>query len=174
MAVIAPESFGQTHPSEPSETSQRRDSMPSEDVFECADPIVHYLFANDFARRQRYQSAIQHYEHAIALDPNHLDSEVYFFAAWLLATCPIESLRDGARAVELASIACNQTEWSEWQPLAILAASYAAAGDFQKAIDALCRALELAAEDEFLRPEDQATLESDMQLLKAGKLIPYR
>jgi len=148
--------------------------MPSEDVFECADPIVHYLFANDLARRKRYEAAIKHYKHAIALDPDRLDSEVYVFAAWLLATCPVASMRDGARAVEYATVACNQTDWSEWQPLAILAACYATAGDFSKAIETLERSRTLAADDEFLRPEDQAALDSDMERLMSGQLIPYR
>lgn len=148
--------------------------MPSEDVFECRDPIVHYLFANDLARRERYQAAIAHYEHAIALDPDRLDSEVYMFAAWLLATCPIESLRNGSKAVEFATVACDQTDWCEWQPLAILAASYATAGDFPTAIETITKAQSLAADDDFLRPEDEASLNSDMQKLLAGELVPYR
>lgn len=147
--------------------------MASEDVFECADPIVHYLFANDLARRGRYGSAIKHYRRAIELDPDHLDSEVYEFAAWLLATCPEASLRDGAKAVECATVACNLTDWTEWAPLAILAACYATAGQFSTAIDTLKRAQGLAANDSFVRPEHRAALELDMQRLLSGQMMPY-
>jgi serine/threonine-protein kinase len=148
--------------------------MFNEDVFECQDPIVHYLFANDLARRGRYESAIRHYKHAIALDPDRLDSEVYFFAAWLLATCPEPSLRDGVTAVEYALVACKQTDWSEWQPLAVLAACYAAADEFHQAIDTMRKAQELAGDDEFLHPEDRAALDSEMQRLQAGQIIPWQ
>ena len=50
---------------------------------ETDDPLVHYHYANDLARDGQFAEAVQHYEHAIALDPDNLDSEVYVFSAWL-------------------------------------------------------------------------------------------
>jgi tetratricopeptide (TPR) repeat protein len=55
-------------------------------------------------------------------------------AAWILATCPDASFRDGKRAVELATQACEDTHWKQFFVLDTLAAAYAEAGDFPNAI----------------------------------------
>ena len=86
---------------------------------EPRDPIVHYHYANDLVRDGEFAAAIKHYKQAIALDPEYLDVEVYVFAAWLLATCPDVSLRDGHLAVEYAIRACEDTDDEPW-PLTAL------------------------------------------------------
>lgn len=148
--------------------------MAAEDIFDCNDPIVHYLFANDLVRRERFAPAITHYKHAIALDPDRLDAEVYWFAAWLLAICPEPSLRDGALAVQYAHTACDLTEWSEWQVLAILAAAHAENGDFEQAVEIQTKALKLAEEDDYAEPEELTNASHWLDLLQAKQVIPYR
>ena len=64
---------------------------------ESDDPIDHYLHAKQLARDGYYADAIAHYDRAIALDPDGLDCEVYVFAAWIRATCPLPDLRNGIR-----------------------------------------------------------------------------
>ena len=54
--------------------------------------------------------------------------------AWLLATYPDSNSRDGAEAVRLAERACALTERRVPALLATLAAAYAEAGDFPRAV----------------------------------------
>jgi tetratricopeptide (TPR) repeat protein len=55
----------------------------------------------------------------------------YTTLAWLLATCPIKSVRDGTRAVAFAQKALTENESPETYD--ILAAAYAEMGNFHKA-----------------------------------------
>ena len=88
--------------------------------------------------------ALPHYEKAMAIDPdavlplNNL--------AWILATSPEPSIRDGARAVELSKRAAELSGGSDAVYLRTLAAAYAEAGRFQDAISIAQHALPLAQE----------------------------
>jgi tetratricopeptide (TPR) repeat protein len=62
------------------------------------------------------------------------EKDAYNEFAWLLATSTDATLRDGKRAVLLASRACELTEWKLPEILDTLAAAYAEAGDFARAI----------------------------------------
>ena len=54
--------------------------------------------------------------------------------AWLLATFPDSNARDGNEAVRVAERACNLTDRRVPAFLATLAAAYAEAGDFSRAV----------------------------------------
>ena len=54
--------------------------------------------------------------------------------AWILATSPDASYRDGRRAVAAATRAAELTKWNDGQVLSTLAAAYAEAGDFANAV----------------------------------------
>jgi tetratricopeptide (TPR) repeat protein len=88
-----------------------------------------------------YERAIQNYNQAIQLGPSF--ASAYNNAAWLLATCPEQRFRDGRRAVELASKACDLTVWSNPHNCGTLAAAYAELGDFDAAIKFQTQAIEL-------------------------------
>ena len=62
-------------------------------------------------------------------------AKAYNSRAWLWATCPDEKYRDGKRAVESATLACELTDWKEAYYLDTLAAAYAECGDFAHAIE---------------------------------------
>jgi tetratricopeptide (TPR) repeat protein len=66
--------------------------------------------------------------------------------AWVLATSPVASLRDGALAVRVAERLISSVETDEMDSayLDTLAAAHAEAGSFDRAIDAVLRALTLA------------------------------
>ena len=65
--------------------------------------------------------------------------------AWLLATCPEASLRDGGKAIELAKQADQLSGGNHPEILDTLAAAYAEAGRYPEAVETARRALSLIA-----------------------------
>jgi Flp pilus assembly protein TadD len=65
--------------------------------------------------------------------------------AWVLATCPDSSFRDGGRAVELAQEANEIYLGRDPEVISTLAAAYAEAGKFPEAMASARQALQLAA-----------------------------
>ena len=80
-----------------------------------------------------HKAALTDLEQALELEPD--DPGVLNNLAWLLATSPNDALRDGARAIELATKACEETQWEEAHIISTLAAGYAEKGDFTKACE---------------------------------------
>jgi serine/threonine protein kinase/Flp pilus assembly protein TadD len=90
--------------------------------------------------------------------------------AWLQATSPMAELRNGAKAIEHATEACELTEWKSASYIDTLAAAYAEAGDFDSAVKWQKNAIELLTSKE---PNDWLTgFKSRLELYKSGK--PYR
>lgn len=87
--------------------------------------------------------------------------------AWLLATSPFEEHRDGKRAIELATKACELTAYEAPHILSTLAAAYAESGDFESAIKYSTQAVEKGQNDASL-PQ----LNEELASYKAGK--PWR
>jgi Flp pilus assembly protein TadD len=92
----------------------------------------------------RYREAIQHFEQALKMDSDSIEGLNNL--AWLLATSPDPSVRDGARAVALAEHGCELTNFRMPVLLGTLAAAYAEAGRFTEAISAAERACAGATE----------------------------
>jgi tetratricopeptide (TPR) repeat protein len=106
-----------------------------------------------------YDKAIADSTEGLRLDPKSAAAHGIF--AWVLAVCPKDQLRDGKRAFELATKACELTEWKNPFNIGALAAAYAACGDFKEAVKWQKKAIELGYVDE----KDQQRL----QLYEAGK-----
>ena len=85
-----------------------------------------------WSERGNHGQAVAAYEELLERDPD--DQMALNGLAWLLATSPDASLRDGKRAIELAAGACEWSNWSEPSFLDTLAAAYAEAGDFAHAV----------------------------------------
>ena len=54
--------------------------------------------------------------------------------AWFRATCPVASFRNSKEAVEAATKACELAKWTRWEWVDTLAAAFAEAGNFEKAV----------------------------------------
>jgi tetratricopeptide (TPR) repeat protein len=90
--------------------------------------------------------------------------------AWLLATYPDPGSRDGAEAVRLAGHACDLTERKIPALLDTLAAAYAEAGDFPRAIGAAGEALNRARSS----GDSDAVKLSESILGSLRENLPYR
>lgn len=114
------------------------------------------------------RAGVEQWEISLQIDPN--DGNALNNLAWVLATCPAEAIRDGKRAVELAEKA--STLPGAGAPLVVrtLAAAYAEAGDFSKAINAAQRAIDLASAQN--NTSLLATLRHEIELYQAR--TPYR
>jgi tetratricopeptide (TPR) repeat protein len=77
------------------------------------------------------KAALDFYQ-AIKIAPTN--SLAYDWLAWLRATCPVDSMRNGKEAVEAATKACELTNWRHGNWIDTLAAAYAEVGDFEKAV----------------------------------------
>jgi tetratricopeptide (TPR) repeat protein len=87
-----------------------------------------------------YQEAVEQFEAVLRLDPEHRDACNNL--AWILATCPEASVRDGERAVRLARDAMARSPAGTVATLDTLAAALAATGKFSEAAATLRSALE--------------------------------
>ena len=110
-----------------------------------------------------YEQAIADYNEAIRLDPD--SEEVCFRFARLLATCPDQHLRDGHKAVKLATKACALSDWQNDSFIETLSAAQATAGEYHLAIETIERAIQL-------KPSwNKAAREEMLSLYRVGK--PY-
>jgi Tfp pilus assembly protein PilF len=105
-----------------------------------------------------HAAAAKDLERALEVKPD--DSGVLNNLAWLLATSPDDDLRDGKRAIDLATKACEETEWKAAHIISTLAAGYAEAGNFAKAREVSQQAVDVAGDDEGIDDQLQKELES--------------
>jgi tetratricopeptide (TPR) repeat protein len=80
----------------------------------------------------RYDEAKKSLEQAVHLQPQ--DPTTLNDLAWLLATSKDNRVRDGRRAVAIATKACTLSNWKNAFSIDTLAAASAAAGDFADAV----------------------------------------
>jgi tetratricopeptide (TPR) repeat protein len=133
-----------------------------------------YLSVGDHA------TAIADYESAIAaigiVDAENSSSQeideasgLYNNLAWVLATSPNDTVRNGKRAIELAEKSAKLTKYQAPHILSTLAAAYAEAGDFENARKWSQKAVDLAAEEKHHQLDQ---LQEELDSYKADK--PWR
>ena len=129
--------------------------------------LAHSHLGNVFFRRGDYASAIPHYTEALRIRPN--DEISTNNMAWALATSPDPAMRDGQRAVELAERAARLTDYGIPGVLDTLAAAYAAAGRYRRAVETARQAIELARSvGDFAQARE---IEQKLRLYQRGR--PY-
>ena len=124
---------------------------------------AHLNLGNALFEEAEVGEAIAHAQKALELQPANV--AIQNSLAWMLATAPQASLRNGAKALQLATRANQSTGGKNPLILRTLAAAYAQAGDFPHAIQTAHAALELVQSDSFLG----GTLLRGIKLYEAGR-----
>ena len=101
-----------------------------------------YSLSNALLQRGQVREAVAGFQRALEIRPDFAEAQNNL--AWVLATCPDASIRNGARAVELAEQADRLSGGSNAMFVGTLAAAYAEAGRFPEAVAASQRALQVA------------------------------
>jgi len=129
---------------------------------------AHLNLGSAFVKKGEVNEAIAHFQKALTIEPDNV--EVLNDLAWLLATAPQASLRNGNRAVELAQRADQVAGGESPIILSTLAAAYAEVGRFGDAQQSARKAVEqaTAAGQQGLVVE----LTRELKLYEAG--LPYQ
>jgi tetratricopeptide (TPR) repeat protein len=128
---------------------------------------AHYYLGQLKMEAGKIDEAIPHFEKALRFKPDWVAPMNDL--AWILAASKEATIRNPDKAVGLALRACELTNSNRPDFLDTLAAAYAAAGNFHKAIETAEKALELcqSSEQSLLKKE----IENRLDLYKAGR--PY-
>lgn len=120
-----------------------------------------------------FEEATQLFTRFHQRNPSHRRSKNVL--AWLLATCPYESRRDGERAMSLISPMVELVGETSPSTLEIYAASFAENGDFERAVQFQRRAMELVrnknAEEAYSESQERG-MQDRLQLYQQKR--PYR
>jgi tetratricopeptide (TPR) repeat protein len=131
----------------------------------------HNKLGQALLQKGHVDEAILELQKALALQPGFVETRRTLAGiAWRLATSPNPSLRNGAKAVELARQTDQLARGSDPMMAATLAAAYAEAGQFNQAVAAARRALQLAT-----RQDNAAmvtALQAQLSCYEAGS--PFR
>jgi tetratricopeptide (TPR) repeat protein len=106
------------------------------------DPGLQNNLGTAYLHIGKVADAIFHYEKALSLHPDMVPA--LYNLSRIYAAHPTDRFRDGRRAVALSERLCTTTGNRQPLFLDILAAAYAEAGDFDRAIETAGRASQLA------------------------------
>ena len=111
------------------------------------------------------KEAIDQWQDALAIQPENGNAASNL--AWVFATCPEDSIRDGSRAAELGEKALRISGGKIPMIYKVLAAAYAESGRFVYAVETAQRGVELATSQG--NPALAAELESNIALYQSGR-----
>lgn len=118
--------------------------------------------ATAWAGKKQFEKASADCSEARRIDPK---AAPYNNVAWFLATNPEAKYRDGQKAVDYGIKACELSDWKDAADIDTLAAAYAEAGEFDRAIEWENKAIELA------EGKAKTDFQSHLRLYKSKK--PY-
>lgn len=118
----------------------------------------------------RYSEAIKELNYLVSIHPRRVSlARALKQRAWVQATCPDASLRNGQQAVKDAKAACSILEWKDENAIGALAAAYAETGDFDSAVRYAQQAL--AFKD--IAPTDAKRFQHYLELYKQHKPVRH-
>ncbi|MEN3367960.1 MAG: protein O-mannosyl-transferase [Verrucomicrobiota bacterium] len=129
---------------------------------------AHYNLGNTFLQMGRIQEALAHYTKALEINPN--DTEVLNNMAWVLATAPDASIRNGQKALKMAQRAVSDIGNRQPRTLATLAAALAENGRFPDANRTAEQALRLAIDQHNFGLAD--SIRAQLELYRSN--LPFR
>ncbi len=106
------------------------------------DIEVHNIVGTVLVQQGRIREGVEEWQKVLAIDPDN--GNALSNLAWVFATSPDDSLRDGAKAVQLAERALHISGNRIPIVFRTLAAAYAETGQFSEAIETAQRGAELA------------------------------
>ncbi|AMK10368.1 tetratricopeptide repeat protein [Pseudodesulfovibrio indicus] len=115
----------------------------------------------------QWRKALEHYEASAHSNPE--DFQAYSNMAWILATCPVASVRDSERALALAGKACTLS--ANLGTLDTYAAALARAGQFDKAASMQRKLVDQARQADGFPPEITKEMKERLDLYASGS--PY-
>ncbi len=131
------------------------------------DPKANYYLGIALFQTGRVDEAMARFQKALESQPDFADAwDSLDHTAWLLATSPDASIRNGPKALALARLLARLSGGNNLAKLDTLAAAYAETGQFPEAIDAAQRALALARAQN--NTEMAETLRQHIKLFQAG------
>jgi protein O-mannosyl-transferase len=128
------------------------------------DEKARIILGNALVKEGGMGEAMVHYQKALQINPHSAEAQNNL--AWLLATAPQASLRNGNQAVELAQQANQQAGGRNPIILRTLAAAYAEAGRFPEAVATAQHALQLAGAQ--TNTTQAGAIRSQLELYQAG------
>jgi tetratricopeptide (TPR) repeat protein len=131
------------------------------------NPDIYYNLANTLTAQGKFNEAIGYHRQALKLKPDFVGP--LNALAWIFAANSNTELQDPNQAIELAEHAAKLTSYQNPITLDTLAAAYASAGKFSRAVETAEKALQLAESAQ----ENQLTeqIQNRLQLYKSSK--PY-
>lgn len=119
-----------------------------------------------YEKMGNYKAAASDYTKGIALSPD--DATPANALAWLRATCPEDSVRDGREAIRAGTKACELTRWKDTSSIDTLAAAYAEVGNFDQAAKLEQQALQMRSSS----PDEGRAMQE--RLVSYQQRKPYR
>lgn len=139
-----------------------------------SDAETHYNLAIALVMQGQIERAVSEYRRVLELKAN--STEALNDLAWILATDPRNTIRNGLEAVQLAKQACELAGGRQARFSGTLDAAYAEAGDFEKALATAQQTRELAlqaGEKEIARAaEERSGLYKLKQPFRQKCLVP--
>jgi serine/threonine-protein kinase len=126
-------------------------------------PLAYNLRAGLHYSQGRYNRAVQ--DHLAALQREPQDAGTFNQLGWIWATAPDPDVRNGQRAKECATRACELSEWDDPSYLDTLAAACAELGEFDDAVKWMEQAMEKVP------PEVEDDYRSRLDLYQDGKPV---
>jgi protein O-mannosyl-transferase len=126
---------------------------------------VHNIVGTVLIQQGHIREGVEEWQKALAIQPDN--GNAMSNLAWVFATSPDESLRDGPRAVQLAEQALQLSGRRIPMIFRTVAAAYAENGRFSEAIETAQRGIELANSQG--NPGLATELQSNITLYQAGR-----